>query len=35
MSRTLETRLAKLEAAQAPAAVAHILFAQTAPWQTR
>ena len=31
MSRTLETRLAKLEAAQGPAvAAAHILFAQTA-----
>jgi len=31
MNRTLETRLAKLEAAQGPAAaVAHILFAQTA-----
>ena len=30
MSRSLETRLAKLEAAQVPAVAAHILFAQTA-----
>ena len=29
MARNLETRLAKLEAAQGPAAVTHMLFAQT------
>src|SRR5688572_25920653 len=29
MSRNLETRLAKLEAAQVPAVVTHMLFAQT------